>query len=205
MYIPNRWPGLPGGRAEVVLHSPEHDSSFPSMGRDGAVRVVELWSARTAALGAPEDVGYVFVFENKGRLIGATIDHPHSQILAIGLVPPIAGAELARGTCDLCRASPVQTLLAIVTSVVSRTSRTGREQGRPPTQCARSVVLVSVAPGGEPCRNRCQRCAAYPPPLGAVEARSRWRRVAARTRTTIDANFCYWYRTSGIGSCSLYG
>jgi UDPglucose--hexose-1-phosphate uridylyltransferase len=103
MYIPNRWPGLPGGRAEVVLHSPEHDSSFQSMGRERAVRVVELWSQRTAVLGAREDVGYVFVFENRGRLIGATIDHPHSQVLAFGLIPPIPAAELAHGTCSLCR------------------------------------------------------------------------------------------------------
>jgi UDPglucose--hexose-1-phosphate uridylyltransferase len=102
-YVPNRWPGLPAGRAEVVLHSPEHHASFPSMGREGTVRVIEMWSARTAALGAREDVGYVFVFENRGRLIGATIDHPHSQVLAFGLVPPIPGAELAQKACDLCR------------------------------------------------------------------------------------------------------
>ena len=102
-HIPNRWPGLPGGRAEVVLHSPEHGSSFRAMGCEGTVRVIELWSARTAALGAREDVGYVFVFENRGRLTGATIDHPHSQILAFGLVPPIPGAELAQAACDLCR------------------------------------------------------------------------------------------------------
>jgi UDPglucose--hexose-1-phosphate uridylyltransferase len=38
--------------------------------------VIELWSARTAALGARDDVGYVFVFENRGRAIGTTIEHP---------------------------------------------------------------------------------------------------------------------------------
>jgi UDPglucose--hexose-1-phosphate uridylyltransferase len=73
------------------------------MGPEGAARVVELWSERTAVLGAREDVGYVYVFENRGRLIGATIDHPHSQILAFGLVPPIPRAELAQDTCSLCR------------------------------------------------------------------------------------------------------
>jgi UDPglucose--hexose-1-phosphate uridylyltransferase len=101
-YIPNRWPGLPAGRHEVVLHSPEHDSSFQLMGCAGAVRVIELWSARTAVLGAREDVDYVFIFENRGRLIGATIDHPHSQIMAFSLIPPIPGAELSKEVCDLC-------------------------------------------------------------------------------------------------------
>lgn len=103
MCIPNRWPGLPGGRHEVVLHSPDHHASFPALGVAGTARVVELWSARTAALGSRPDVGYVFVFENRGREIGATIDHPHSQILAFGTVPPIPEAELSRPACGLCR------------------------------------------------------------------------------------------------------
>jgi UDPglucose--hexose-1-phosphate uridylyltransferase len=102
-YIENRWPGLPEGRHEVVLHSPEHESSFSSMGHEAATRVVDLWSERTAMLGARADVRYVFVFENRGRLIGATIDHPHSQIMAFNVVPPIPTSELAKGTCELCR------------------------------------------------------------------------------------------------------
>ena len=101
-WIPNRWPGLPDGRHEVILHSPDHDSSFPALGVAGTARVIELWSARTAELGARTDVSYVFVFENRGRAVGATIDHPHSQILAFNLVPPIAQAELSQATCDLC-------------------------------------------------------------------------------------------------------
>ena len=102
MCIQNRWPALPNGRHELVLHGPDHDSSFPSLGAAGAARVVEMWSARTAALGAREDVSYVFVFENRGRAIGATIDHPHSQIMAFAVIPPLARAELSTGRCELC-------------------------------------------------------------------------------------------------------
>ena len=102
-WIPNRWPALAGGRHEVILHSPDHGASFPALGVAGTARVIELWSARTAELGARADVRYVFVFENRGRAIGATIDHPHSQILAFNLVPPIPQAELSQAACDLCR------------------------------------------------------------------------------------------------------
>ena len=100
--ITNRWPALPAGRHEVVLHSPHHNASFPALGSVGTARVIELWSERTAGLGAREDVGYVFVFENNGRAIGATIDHPHSQILAFSVVPPVPQAELGRADCELC-------------------------------------------------------------------------------------------------------
>jgi UDPglucose--hexose-1-phosphate uridylyltransferase len=102
-WFPNRWPGLPDGRHEVILHSPEHDSSFPSLGHKGTIKVVDLWSARTAALGSLENVSYVFILENRGRLIGATIDHPHSQIMAFSVIPPVPAHELMKGTCDLCR------------------------------------------------------------------------------------------------------
>ena len=103
LHIPNRWPGLPNGCHEVILHSPDHDSSFPALGAHRSARVVELWSARTAVLGSREDVGYVFVFENRGRMIGTTIDHPHSQIMAFSEIPPIPKSELSKSNCDLCK------------------------------------------------------------------------------------------------------
>ncbi len=101
-HIPNRWPALPDGRHEVVLHCPDHDASFISMGEERTAQVVEMWSARTAALGSRDDVAYVFVLENRGRMIGSTIEHPHSQIMAFGTIPPIPASELSATTCHLC-------------------------------------------------------------------------------------------------------
>ncbi len=101
-HIPNRWPALPDGRHEVILHSPDHYASFISMGEERTAQVVELWSARTAALGSRDDVAYVFVFENRGRMIGSTIEHPHSQVMAFAAIPPIPAAELSATTCHLC-------------------------------------------------------------------------------------------------------
>ena len=75
--------------------------------------MVELWSARTAALGSRDDVAYVFVFENRGRAIGATIDHPHSQIMAFERDPAHPGEhELSAGKCDFCQ-DPDDDLLVI--------------------------------------------------------------------------------------------
>jgi UDPglucose--hexose-1-phosphate uridylyltransferase len=101
--IQNRWPALPDGRHEVVLHSQRHAATFPALGTAGTARVIGLWSERTAQLGARDDVSYVFVFENRGQAIGATIEHPHSQILALGVVPPVPLAELGSASCELCQ------------------------------------------------------------------------------------------------------
>jgi UDPglucose--hexose-1-phosphate uridylyltransferase len=105
--FPNRWPPLPDGRAEVVLYSAGHDDTLGTMAPELVARVVELWSARTAALGSRDDVAYVLVFENRGPEVGATISHPHGQIYAFDEVPPAAAAELGGGgPCPLCDEDP---------------------------------------------------------------------------------------------------
>jgi UDPglucose--hexose-1-phosphate uridylyltransferase len=97
-WFPNRWPAMPDGRCEIVLYTPEHDTTFWSLGADGARKVIDLWAERTAALGAKPDVDYVLVFENRGPEVGATITHPHGQIYAFEFVPALPLRELERGT-----------------------------------------------------------------------------------------------------------
>jgi UDPglucose--hexose-1-phosphate uridylyltransferase len=99
----NRWPPFPDDRCEVVLYTPEHDATFGDLGPYGARRVVDLWSERTGALGARDDVDYVLVFENRGAEVGATISHPHGQIYALDRVPDAPLTELRRGVRDQCR------------------------------------------------------------------------------------------------------
>ncbi|MGH9113830.1 MAG: galactose-1-phosphate uridylyltransferase [Acidimicrobiales bacterium] len=109
----NRWPPYPDDRSEVVLYTPQHDLTFPELGLDGALRVVDLWTDRTAALGRRDDVAYVLIFENRGEEVGATISHPHGQIYAFDEVPAAPLHELrhdARGECPLC-ARPDRALL----------------------------------------------------------------------------------------------
>jgi UDPglucose--hexose-1-phosphate uridylyltransferase len=90
-WFPNRWPAMPGERCEVVLYTPEHDATLPSIGVAGARRVIDLWAERTERLGSCDDVDYVLVFENRGREVGATIAHPHGQIYAYDHVPSRPG------------------------------------------------------------------------------------------------------------------
>jgi UDPglucose--hexose-1-phosphate uridylyltransferase len=96
-WFSNRWPAMPGGRCEVVLYTPEHDATFPSLGVAGARKVIDLWAQRTAELGARDDVDYVLCFENRGPEVGATIAHPHGQIYAYDHVPSRPARRLAGG------------------------------------------------------------------------------------------------------------
>jgi UDPglucose--hexose-1-phosphate uridylyltransferase len=94
------------GACEVVLFSPEHDQSLAGLAREQVRKVIDLWADRTEALLARPEIEYVLVFENRGREVGATIDHPHGQIYGYPFVPPAPASEL-HGTdaddCAVCR------------------------------------------------------------------------------------------------------
>ena len=96
-WFPNRWPAMAGGRCEVVLYTPIHEATFPSLGVAGARKVIDLWADRTQQLGARNDVDYVLIFENRGPEVGATIAHPHGQIYAYDHVPARQARRLAAG------------------------------------------------------------------------------------------------------------
>jgi UDPglucose--hexose-1-phosphate uridylyltransferase len=118
----NRWPmyapgdpveldpasghGPARGASEIVLYSPEHESTLATMGTAAVRRVVDLWADRTEELLARPEIEYVLVFENRGAEAGATIPHPHGQIYAFPFLPPVPRreAELAEAHgCQLCR------------------------------------------------------------------------------------------------------
>jgi len=99
------------GAAEMVLYTPDHDATMASLGVDGVRKVIDLWAERTTALLARPEIEYVLVFENRGRLVGATLDHPHGQIYAFPFVPPTPRREAevaATHGCPLCREVPTE-------------------------------------------------------------------------------------------------
>ncbi|GAA4635799.1 galactose-1-phosphate uridylyltransferase [Actinoallomurus vinaceus] len=109
----NRFPSLggpAGGRCEVLCFTSDHDGSFATLPPERLATVGRAWADRTTELGERPDVEYVFLFENRGAAIGATLPHPHGQIYAFPYVPPVprrmlAAAERFReehGRCLMC-------------------------------------------------------------------------------------------------------
>jgi UDPglucose--hexose-1-phosphate uridylyltransferase len=82
------------GRCEVVVYTPEHRGSFGELALERLYRLALVWQDRYRELGALDFIRYVFIFENRGREVGVTLDHPHGQIYAFPYVPPLPAREL---------------------------------------------------------------------------------------------------------------
>jgi len=95
--IPNRWPPMPDERCEVVLYTSDHDARIATLSTTNMRELIDVWAQRTTKLGARDDVDFVLIFENSGREVGATIDHPHGQIYAFDHVPERPRKRLAAG------------------------------------------------------------------------------------------------------------
>lgn len=112
---------LPGqGAHEVVILTPDHDGGFARLEEPHAAEALTMLRdrARTHA-GTGHRATQVFI--NHRRAAGASIEHPHAQIVALGVVPPVLEAEVACfvDTCVVCRmidedASGAQAPLVVV-------------------------------------------------------------------------------------------
>jgi len=98
------------GKCEVILYSPEHSSSFHQFSIEHIAKIIDLWTDRFVELGKDKRIKYIFIFENRGELVGVTMPHPHGQIYAFPFIPKKIELELkscreygiARDRCLIC-------------------------------------------------------------------------------------------------------
>jgi len=75
------------GTHEVVIESPDHETEIQDLPEMQVKRVIDAYVARLAALQGNEAFRYVLLFRNHGIEAGASLAHPHSQIVAMPIVP----------------------------------------------------------------------------------------------------------------------
>lgn len=82
------------GKCEVILYSSGHTTTLPELSDRHMRKLVDLWVERFEALSADEKIKYVFLFENRGEVVGVTMPHPHGQIYGYSFVPKKIQLEL---------------------------------------------------------------------------------------------------------------
>jgi UDPglucose--hexose-1-phosphate uridylyltransferase len=74
------------GSCEVVVFAQAASCSLGELPLDRICLVLEVWADRTRRL-QEAGLSYVMPFENRGVEMGATLQHPHSQIYGYGFLP----------------------------------------------------------------------------------------------------------------------
>jgi len=82
------------GKCDVVLYHPDHNTSLSQLSIEHIAKLIALWQKRFQELRAISEIKYIFIFENKGEVIGVTMPHPHGQIYSFPYIPPKAAVEL---------------------------------------------------------------------------------------------------------------
>jgi UDPglucose--hexose-1-phosphate uridylyltransferase len=115
-----------GGRCEVVIFSPQHDTSFADLTPAQASLVLAAWTDRTAELSRQPGIRQVYCFENRGREIGVSLSHPHGQIYAYPFITARTSRMLAAA-----RAHRERTGSNIFDDILraERAGRAGRAEG----------------------------------------------------------------------------
>ncbi|MDP2735075.1 MAG: DUF4921 family protein [bacterium] len=127
--LPNKFPAFsPQGRLITRIQGPyeatdgagfhevivteDHAKDIPQFSQLQAEELVEAYRRRYLALKEYPFVNYISIFKNKGPAAGASVAHPHSQLMAIPVLDPdiqrsLSGskeyAEAHDGECIHCR------------------------------------------------------------------------------------------------------
>lgn len=89
------------GFHEVII-TRDHRRAIAAMRPDEVEQIVRVYQERARAMYRDDCVKYVSIFHNQGLEAGATIAHPHSQIIALPVIPPDV-ARSVRGSRDYSR------------------------------------------------------------------------------------------------------
>ena len=114
----NKMQGI--GAHEVIIESPNHDQTLGTMPQQQAEDVLSAFRERILDLKQDSRLQYVLIFKNHGEAAGASLEHPHSQLIATPIIPKrvreeVDGARQYYASkkrcvyCDIIREELIQT------------------------------------------------------------------------------------------------
>jgi len=98
------------GFHEVMVVTPDHEATPLTISLEQWKLILEACLDRCRWYAEHEFVKHISVIENRGRLAGASIEHPHLQLFALSMVPPRILKELPafKQGCPLCELLPLE-------------------------------------------------------------------------------------------------
>jgi UDPglucose--hexose-1-phosphate uridylyltransferase len=78
----------------VLLYSDKHDAVFSRLPDENIRELAFLWRECYLDIAKDPLIKYVFIFENRGEVVGVTIPHPHGQVYGYSYIPKKIELEL---------------------------------------------------------------------------------------------------------------
>lgn len=75
------------GAHEVIIETPDHDTEIADMPLEQIELILRVYRDRCLDLRKDARLKYILIFKNYGQDSGASLQHPHSQLIALPVVP----------------------------------------------------------------------------------------------------------------------
>jgi UDPglucose--hexose-1-phosphate uridylyltransferase len=82
------------GAHEVIIESPDHNATLATLPEKAMEEVLWAYRDRMEDLKKDTRFQYTIIFKNEGLTAGATLEHSHSQLIALPIVPIQVQTEL---------------------------------------------------------------------------------------------------------------
>jgi UDPglucose--hexose-1-phosphate uridylyltransferase len=82
------------GAHEVIIDTPYHDKNIPDLLDEEVTDILKMYCNRSTDLIKDDRFKYIMIFKNYGPAAGASLEHPHSQLIALPMVPKNVAEEL---------------------------------------------------------------------------------------------------------------
>ncbi|HUT54555.1 MAG TPA: galactose-1-phosphate uridylyltransferase [bacterium] len=82
------------GAHEVIIETPRHVCNYDALSEPEVANIVRAYRDRVIDLKGDKRLQYILIFKNKGREAGASLEHTHSQLIALPIVPKRVSEEL---------------------------------------------------------------------------------------------------------------
>lgn len=82
------------GAHEVIIESPDHNLTLSTMPLKSVEDALQVFYYRISELKKDRRFKYVLVFKNEGDAAGASLEHTHTQLIALPIVPKLVQEEI---------------------------------------------------------------------------------------------------------------
>lgn len=82
------------GAHEVIIETPDHHATLSTLPLKYVEDVLMIFHNRISELKKDSRLKYVLIFKNEGEAAGASLEHSHTQLIALPIIPQSAQEEI---------------------------------------------------------------------------------------------------------------